>query len=287
MSPIIFALISYFGWGIGDIFGTIAVRKIGTYSVTFWSYILTLLILCLYIPFALVDLNQINFSIVALNIFLGLVVLPGAILYGEAMTIGNASLVTTVAASFTALVVIFSVLFLKETITQMQLWAIIIIFLGLILTNLDLKQIFKRSFKVDKSIMLAFVVMFLWGIYFTFIKIPVRQIGWYWSNLFSFSVTPLLFVYIKIKSIKLNNPLNKKVIVPFFAGTILVMMADLSYNFAIGKGLAAVIAPIAGAYPTLFVVLAFLVFKDKITKQQIVGIITTLAGIVLLSFFSA
>ena len=38
---------------------------------------------------------------------------------------------------------------------------------------------------------------------------------------------------------------------------------------------------------TLFIVLAFLFFKDPIKKQQILGIIVTLFGIVLLSLFSS
>ena len=33
MTAIFFALISYLGWGIGDIFGTIASRKIGGYGI--------------------------------------------------------------------------------------------------------------------------------------------------------------------------------------------------------------------------------------------------------------
>jgi len=48
-----------------------------------------------------------------------------------------------------------------------------------------------------------------------------------------------------------------------------------------------VVAPIAGANPTLFVLLAFFVFKDRLTKQQILGIVLTLLGIVWLSFLSA
>ena len=66
----------------------------------------------------------------------------------------------------------------------------------------------------------------------------------------------------------------------------LVRVAEFSYNLGISKGLVTIVAPIAGANPTLFVVLAFLFLKDPITKQQIIGIITTLIGIALLSFLS-
>lgn len=54
----------------------------------------------------------------------------------------------------------------------------------------------------------------------------------------------------------------------------------------ISKSSVAVIVPIAGSSPTLFALLAFFVFKESITKQQILGIVTTLVGIVFLSIFS-
>ena len=69
--------------------------------------------------------------------------------------------------------------------------------------------------------------------------------------------------------------------------TTLVRIAEFSYNAGIGKGLVSIVAPIAGANPILFIILAFIFFKDKITRQQILGIITTLIGIVLLSVLSA
>ena len=65
-------------------------------------------------------------------------------------------------------------------------------------------------------------------------------------------------------------------------------MGTITFNYAISNGAnIAIIAPIASAYPTLYVLLAFLIFKDKITKQQILGIIITLAGIVSLAALSA
>lgn len=73
---------------------------------------------------------------------------------------------------------------------------------------------------------------------------------------------------------------------PIIGTCLLIFGGTFSYNFAISIGQVALIAPIAGSSSTLFVVLAFLVFKDPIRRQQIVGIITTLIGIVLLSVFS-
>ena len=128
--------------------------------------------------------------------------------------------------------------------------------------------------------------MFSWGIYFALIKIPISRIGWFWPNYFSFLIFPLIYFYMKVKRIELQKPTTNGILIALIASTILVRIAELSFNFGISKGLVSIVAPIAGANPTLFVVLAFLFFKDPITKQQILGIVTTLVGIVLLSIFS-
>ncbi len=97
---------------------------------------------------------------------------------------------------------------------------------------------------------------------------------------------PLLGVYILIRKIKFKLSSYKVALFPLIANAVLLSSASFSYNFGIDRGLTSVVAPVAASYPTLFVVLAFLVFKDPITRQQILGIVTTLIGIVLLSIFS-
>lgn len=286
MQAIIFALISYFGWGVGDIFGTIATRKLGAYQVTFWSYLIRLMLFSLYIPFALHDLFGLTGGTFLLNILLGLLLLVGFLAFNEGLRIASPSLVGTIAASFVGLVVVFSIVFLKESINSLQAFSIAVIFFGLLLAMLNFEEIRKGKHGMSRGVFLAFVAMVSWGIYFTFIKIPVKEIGWFWPNYISFMLFPLVFLFIKFKKIKLPSPNFHNALFPLVLAVILTGIAEFSFNFGISKGLTAIVAPIAGSYPTLFAILAFFVFKDKITRQQILGIIVTLMGIVGLSILS-
>lgn len=286
MQAIIFALIAYLGWGIGDIFGTIAVRKIGSYSTALWRFILGIILFSFYAPFALDSLKNLSFYLLSINIIIGIIGIVGLLCFYEGLRKSNPSLVGTIYAAFAAWVVIFSVIFLKEPITISQISSIAIIFLGLFLCTLDFKQIKRGKKIIDAGVIFAIIAMFSHGIYFTFIKIPVQALGWYWPAMISLLMFPLLLIFMKIRNIPLIKPTHKGVLFPVIANSILLTVAELSFNSAIGRGLTAIVAPIAGSYPTLFVVLAFLIFKDPIKKQQIVGIITTLVGIVLLSIFS-
>jgi uncharacterized membrane protein len=139
---------------------------------------------------------------------------------------------------------------------------------------------------LNKATFLALITMLAWGIWMALLKIPVSKIGWFWPNYITIMPFPLVFLYIKMRGLSLELPTKNRAFMPLIASTVLVRIAEFSYFFGISKGLVTTVAPIAGANPTLFVVLAFLFLKDKITKQQIAGIAVTLVGVVLLSFFS-
>lgn len=286
--PIAFAFISFFTWGIGVFFEAIVARRIESYSLALWGFVLSAVVLTFYTPFVLGDLHGLTVNLLLFIIVIGIVGLfLGTIVYYEALKMSSRALVGTIATSFPAVTVLVSVAFLNEKLSNQQIIAIIIIFVGLALASLNLKEIRSKNIFSDKGVMLAFVPMVAWGTWIALIKIPVEKIGWFWPNYISFLLFPLLLLYIKVRKIKLELPTVNRAFLPFVAAVVMVRIAEFSYNFAISKGLVSIVAPIAGANPILFIILAFIFFKDKITKQQIAGIVTTLFGIILLSILSS
>lgn len=286
MPAIFFALVSYFAWGIGVFFEAIVARKIHPYSLIFWSYVFSLMLMSLYAPFALGDLKHLTMGIFVLILVLSFQALfLGALFYYEALRRGNRALVGTITASFPLVSVILSVIFLGEKVNTQQVVAIIIILVGLVLSSLNFKSL-KSKNVLSKASFLAFLTMLSWGIYLAFIKIAVEEVGWFWPIYLYYFVFPFALIFLKLKKIPLEMPTKNKGLMLIIGSVILVRIAELSYSYAISKGLVAVVAPIAGANPTLFVILAFWFLKDAINKQQILGIVTTLVGIVLLSIFS-
>ena len=61
----------------------------------------------------------------------------------------------------------------------------------------------------------------------------------------------------------------------------------VAYYIAVAHGSTALVAGIAGPYPVLFVLLSSLVFKQKITRIQNIGMIITLVGISALALTSS
>lgn len=287
MQAIIFALVSYFTWGTGILVGAIVARRMQSYSLALWAPLLSSMALSFYAPFALNDLTGLSLGLLIFIIVIGIIgFFGGNITYYEALNKGNRAVVGTIASSFPAVSIIISVIFLNERVSIQQIIAIVVIFIGLILSSLDIKELRNKNIFTDKSILLALITMLCWGTWIALLKIPVSKIGWFWPNYFTVLLFPLLFFYIRLRKIPIQKPTINHAFIPLVVSTILVRIAELSYNFGISKGQVAIVAPIAGANPTLFVILAFLFLKDPITKQQIAGIITTLVGILILSIYS-
>lgn len=286
MISILFALISYVGWAIGDILLVIIARRMGGYSTAFWTYLIGILIGSIFVPFYFYELSHLTPHIFALNLLLGLLLISGWVAFNEALRIANPSLVGTISSSFAALTVILSIIIFKEPITPTQVTAIIIMFIGLLMATLDISEL-KKGKLLNRGILLAVFTMLSWGVAYALIRIPIQVVGWFWTGYTYALLSPVILLFMRIRKIPLRKPSSSNALSLLLLCTIFLASAEYSFNFAISKGYASIVAPIAASYPTLFVVIAFFVFKDKISKQQIAGVITTLAGIVILSFVSS
>jgi uncharacterized membrane protein len=287
MQAILFALFAFVGWGSGDVFGGIVSRKIKGYSSSFWLYLFSLVISSSLIPFFWDKLSSISPQMWFLIIFLNLIgPIPVVALY-EGIRVGNASLVGTIGSAFAALTVVLSVIFLGDRLSSFQTLSIVLIFVGLILSSLDLKSLNVKTIFADKGVPYGLIAMIFWGIYFTFIRIPIREVGWFWPSYLAILGIPVILIYMWVKKIKLEKLHDSKMTLFSFLNALLLTGATFSYNFAVMTGQTSIVAPIAGSYPVLYVVLSRFVFKDRLTKQQFWGILATLLGIVVLSLSSA
>lgn len=287
MNAIAFAIIAFIAWGIGITFEAIAARKIDSKSLAFWGALIGFTISSLYVPFALPQLKEISLFLVVFCLLLGLLVIAGSLCYYEALKKGNPSLVGIIGSSFPLVTVILSIILFKEQITSLQGIVIIVIILGLILSTLNIDELKRKKVVVNNGVWLSLMTMLFWGIFGTLIKIPIAKIGWFWPNWLWLSAFPLIYLYMKITKAKLAALRKKSVVLPVVLSIILVRIAEFSYNLGLTKGNASIVAPIAGANPILFVILAYFIFKEPLHKHQIVGIASVLGGIVILSALSA
>lgn len=287
MPVIFFALISYVGWGTGDVVGAVATRRLGAYSTTLWSAILSLLLFASYMPFSINDLYKLTPVVLFITLAIGVIFLIAFLSFNQAMIVGNPAIVGAIVSAYSSIAVVLSIVFLGERISLPQGAVITLIFIGIVLTSVNINEFWKGKVITGKAIIYSLIALLCFGVYATFIRIPIDQIGWFWPSVLVYiSLLCTLLVVVKIRKVTIKKPTQNRALLPLLVSVLLLRSGELAYGIALTKELTAIVAPIAGAYPTLFVPLAFLVFRERVTKQQIGGIVLTVIGIVLLSLFS-
>jgi transporter family protein len=276
-------LIAFLGWAFGDIFLTIASRKIGGYSSVFWTTFLGVILFAFLIPSHLPELSLYTPWLLLENIAVGSLLTIGMLTYATALERSNASVVSTIAGSFTAITIILSLIFFKESITLIQAGAIIVIFTGITLSTLKFGELRQKNIWQDKSLFLAILTMLAWGGFYAFMKPVTQAIGWFWPIYISFWYFLVILLYLKLKKIRLEKPTANAALFFIILSALFMRGAEVSFNTALSQGPTSFVAPIAGSYPALFVIVASFVFKDKLSTQQKWGIIITLLGIVFIS----
>lgn len=278
------AVITYFGWGIGDVFGTVPARTIGPYRTMIGFIVITLV---LFFPLIFNHVSQLSLftpTLFLICALLGFFFVLGNIAVGEALRRTYASLALTIISSYSAIIVLFSVIFYREPLTLWQILSIAIIFIGIFFCTYTPQGNVNLTKSHRSGIVWAIIGMVSIGIFFTAIKPVTAIVGWFWPIYLTSLWLPVV-LWVVWKKKELNLPSNwKSAMFPLVACTILIRGGDFFFNAAIDNGLSAVVAPIAGAYPTLSVILSYFVFREVPTKRQIFGIVLALTGIVALAW---
>ena len=173
MSWQVATLLTIFLWG----FAQVLIKKGFSYLSPWQTFALdTLVALFIWIPFGLSTGEPINFGIIpiALSLFFGFAV--G--LYYYVIEKGPLTITQPVFSANPAVTVLFSMIFLGEILTNVQLGAILITIIGVILvTTTFARGPLAKGYRTRRLIYLAFILALAWGIEGTATKYLVTSYG--------------------------------------------------------------------------------------------------------------
>ncbi len=280
---VIFGIISLIGWGISDYWGALASRKIGAFETSTITRGLAAFVLVFLLPLFLYQLYAIPLFDVILIALTGACVLIGTTAFYKGTNVGNVSIVSAIANSWSVITLVLSLIFLNLTMAPNEIAAVVIIIIGTILVSFklnDLKSL--RLGKLVKGAPYAFLAMFIWGLQFFFLNIVVRQVGWFPPSLLVYlTVTIYAAMYIKKSKIKLVKP--RPVWLILVLNGVAIAIAAAAYNIGVTSIDALVVAPIAAASPAVTMALAMVRLKERPEINQLTGMILIVASLVLLS----
>jgi drug/metabolite transporter (DMT)-like permease len=278
---IVFSVIAMVTMGLSVAMARIPSQNIGVKRFLFWRQATTsLLLFCGLLAFGRSLPFSIGYFTLALAIaFISYVALISAY---QALKIGKIGVISPIANSSAIVTVLFSVIFLHESLIAPQIAMAFLAVLGIIILSINFSD-FKSSdiFKPSSGVPLALVACLVWGIVYALYKIPVAVIG------------PLLTAFaIEFGSFLPNIPANiaaktsfalpdAKTRVWILGIGLIAAASTLSYNLGIqvSGGNVALVAAITFSNPIISAIYGSFAYKEKLTPKQWVGLTLTVLGI--------
>ncbi len=270
------------GWGTSDFFASQSTDRIGYVKTFFWSQLIGLIVIICVVPFSGIVLHF-SFSVIGLLLLLSFFYTAGYLLFYKAFEIGNVSVVSSTINLYAVCTMIFSFIFLGQRLTLMQIIAVIFIFFGVTLVSLNFQDIVKGKLSILLGVKETLLSALIFGIFWTVSNVIASQIGWVVITLgikIGTIVLLLFYSYFMKNSFKLEKVKVKTKYILIGVG-LLDVIGTASVNFGLSIGDAILITPISTALSIVTISLAVLFLKEKLSRIQVVGIVTTLAGIVM------
>jgi drug/metabolite transporter (DMT)-like permease len=282
------AAITNLSYAVSDVANGVILRRDSPLKVSTWVAIFALAIffvpMLLFFRGELARLDVVNvlliFSISSLGLTAYFCFLTGMKRAG--VTLGG-----VITGSFPAVATVAALVFFGERINGGQGVAIAVIIAGVLVSSLqgDVRTLF-RDIR-QSSLLWSFASALLFGLFFALVRIPIERVGWflpaYGGNLIGIPLYVLIARRFGEKDV-LRRPHH---IVPIAVIAGVQIGATMLYAYALTKGETAIVAPIAGSYPAVFVVLAYVFLRERIRRIQYLGVVATVVGIVGLSVLSS
>ncbi|OGM18643.1 hypothetical protein A2686_04210 [Candidatus Woesebacteria bacterium RIFCSPHIGHO2_01_FULL_38_10] len=283
---VVAGILSMFFWGTAIFLAALASRKQGNVLTLFWMQLFGFLV---GVGYFLLNYNSFVFNSIFQNIPLLIIVailqVVAYLAFYKGLEKAEVSLVSPVGAAWGLVVAILGVIFFKESLNTFQILAIGLIVIGIVMLSINISD-FVKSKKVNLLIGVkeGVIAMLGWGTSLFLLVFVTKELGWFLpAFVFRFFVLLLLVGYISFskgmfipKSTKF--PLKLLLLIGLFD-----IGGFFSYSFGVAGTQASVVAPIGSAFALVSVLLAKVFLKEKIDKNKMIGILTIVSGLVLIS----
>jgi transporter family protein len=289
MSPAILSILSgiagMFGWGIYDFLGGVYAKQIGPFKSFFWSQ-LAGLISTLLLIFVFTTRLNVPILIIILLPIAAIIYSAGYLFFFKGFEIGNVSIVAATMNLWAVFTMLFAFIFMGQRLSTIQSLGVLMIISGVTLASLNWRDIRNHRFQLSSGVKETVFGAFFFGVFWNISEVISEEIGWLLTTLFvKFGIILflLLFSFLIKRELDLTKATTQTKCMVVLMG-IIEAGAVTIVNYGLTIGDAILITPIASALSIVTITLAIIFLKDKVTKLQGLGIITTIAGIIVTAF---
>jgi uncharacterized membrane protein len=296
-TAIIAGLIAMFCWGIADFLQAILVKKLGTPKTLFISHAISLAVTTIMVCVFFLLRQEIILSSFEIMIISASCLLQGIATYFffKALEIGEVCIVAPISGTYSLVTVALAIIFLGEQMTIVKTISVVLIVFGIIFVSTDFSKL--RHLHTVKGVKESLLAVLFWGIYFFLLSYAkgmfITRTGieksmglaanmFLLSNLFN-AIFVILIVYRLSPKIQ-RSDLDKKNVIFFLINVVLYTFAWIVINIGLVSDMVSLLVPVSSLYPAVTVILAAMILKEKLVKNQYIGLFVILAGIFMLGF---
>ena len=280
---IVFGVLGATAIGIADLITIGLARKIGLINTGLWEKLLAVLIVSPYFLFTTLE-SGVMLERWELLVLLGFVNLITYLVLIKSLQIGPVSVIAPLTTLFSIVSLGLAYLFLDEKLTYIQAVLIGIALTGAVVTVLRSGNFSLVSSSLTAGVLLGLLATLLVGAQMFLQGAISKQIGWFPAVYFPMMLS--IFGFIPVSFYKGEIPWQR---LSFKSFILLIITSSLKiggfFLFAKGAELGSVGMVSVGTttYPLIPIVVGVLLFKERLTFTQIIGISLLLGSMAVLA----
>lgn len=278
-------LVTALCWGIVDVLAAMAARRGGSLPVVLGFQVFASLFLLL-LAAATGALGDVDAGDLPFFAALGVLGAGAYVAFYRALSIGPISVVSPIASGYAAVTVLLAVLLVGERLSATQAGAVVIVFAGVALASADIRRIRQTGHIRSQAIALTILVMVLFGFYVLGIAERVDELGWLLPVLYARLASTGFIVAAAAARRELRLPRTSVTLLAVAVAGVLDALGYVAFNLGTREADTSVVATASAPYAVVPVVAGVLLFRERPTVSQWTGIVTVVAGVVLLGLVS-
>ena len=280
---IAFGVLSATSIGIADLITIGLARKIGLISTGLWEKLLAVLIVT---PYFLMNGSgfEIVFKYWDILILLAFINLLSYLFLIRSLQIGPVSVIAPLTTLFSVVSLALAYLFLDERLTVSQVTVISVALIGAVITVFKPGKIKLGSSNLGIGIVLGFFATLIIGAQFFVQGAISKEVGWflgvYFPMMFSiFGFVPIAFYKREIPWQKINI----KIIGLLLMTSSMKIGAFFLFSRGAELGSIGIVSVAHTTYPVIPIFAGVLLFKERLSYSQVLGIVLLLSSLAILS----
>jgi len=282
---IVLGLGAALSWGLVDYLATLASRRLGSLRVVLGFHVASTLILAMLVA-AMDALGDVGWGDVPLFVLVGALGWGAYLAFYRALEIGPISIVSPIVSGYAAVTVVLSVILLGEALSGLQASAVVVAFVGVLLTSADLGQIARIERVRALGLVLAIAAMILFGGFVLGVASRVDEIGWLAPIFLARTFSAIFVAATAVHMRRFRIPLRTRIVGALFVIGALDTLGYVCFNVGVRHADTAVVATASMPYAVVPVSLGVLALHERPTRSQWVGVGLVLLGLVLLGLGS-